>query len=70
MESCKTCKYWKLTDEKDPYGIDLKMGDCSNKKWGGSKNAPMDGVAIWDQIGEWGFVVGPDFGCIHHEPKI
>ena len=56
---CKTCKHW---DRQGPQWEGLY--GCMNPK-------VVDGFGTVDEANAMmgDFYTGPDFGCIHHEPK-
>jgi hypothetical protein len=63
---CKTCKHFVSDDYKMPGSMTcecpkMKKGYCISL----SELKP-DEVLIENDEG-WGWVVGPEFGCIHHE---
>ena len=60
MTLCKDCRHYS-GDE---------TGNCHSPKWkkGYSAVPDDDGVAV-ESDEEWGMWVGPEFGCIHGEPK-
>lgn len=64
MNTCQTCKWWTLTDTREP-----TMGRCDSAK-------VTDKWPEYDQVleshdddlsGKSHLVTGPDFGCVHHE---
>jgi len=64
---CKDCKYWSIAEYREPFGF------CASSKWIGGyqtkeTNLSADMCHYEDDEG-WGFVTGPEFGCIHHEVK-
>lgn len=66
MVRCKDCKHWSI-GHREPFGF------CNSTKWVGGYsvieiNLPLDAVHHEDDEG-WGFTTGPDFGCVHGEPK-
>lgn len=65
---CESCKYWWQAST----GIDGQMTCIQPKALIGyrhnKEDIPKDGVQIELDEG-WGWVVGPKFGCVHHEPK-
>ncbi len=70
MERCETCKFWE--HPKDT-GVRTILGVCSNRKLGGDCDTGPGAYQGRDALdgsgGEYKLEVGPDFGCIHHEPK-
>jgi len=61
---CKDCKF--STEAGLPGNL-----DCTNPKFAigyGYDTAPDDAAWIEDDEG-WAWYVGPNFGCIHFEPK-
>lgn len=61
METCKTCKWWEVATSLG--GQPQKYGNCENV---------MSSKPVSDRIYEDEYthvMTGPDFGCIHHEPK-
>jgi hypothetical protein len=77
MITCKECIFWN-PDEADyerragaprRAGYNCPRCLCPKFDYGYSDNpVEHDGVIIEDDEG-WGIVTGPDFGCIHGEPK-
>jgi len=69
MNTCKTCKFW--TD--NPWGHPVPRGSCLSPKFLYGYNIALDKIAPDEVLVEndegWGFVTGPDFGCVHHEEK-
>lgn len=79
MNTCKTCKWWadsagtfieskelkKLVPSMDPY----HPCNCPKINQDVHANPAMDGAAAENMDGHPYFVTGPDFGCIHYEPK-
>ena len=70
MHNCKDCKWWVVA--KDGHGDDTKYHTCDSPKaqtgyvpW---DTVEDDGVLIEDDEG-WGWIVGPEFGCVHFEPR-
>lgn len=67
--TCKTCKWWVKKDTH--YGNNANM--CANPKIVGPHKdhpADADGAELCDASGYFAAILpGPDFGCIHHEPK-
>lgn len=63
MKTCKTCAYWKGQDFQN-YGYRKCTHDSVDS--GG-----LDGCAITDgDLDDTvSFYTGPNFGCVHHEPK-
>lgn len=57
---CKTCRWWKGRDAHTN-----KQHKCSHQKLATLLSEPLDGA---DGRGNC-IYTGPDFGCIHHEPK-
>lgn len=76
---CKTCNHWesKHIQEylKDHYEFgadkDIVVSNCTNKAFHIGYNLPeiweSNRVLVEGDEG-WGFLTGPDFGCIHWEP--
>ena len=67
MNICKNCKWWVPSTE---YPRE-ELKDCSNPKVKrgyavGLDEVEKDGILIEDDEG-WGWLVGPEFGCIHWE---
>jgi hypothetical protein len=81
METCKTCKFWPSGDGVS--GLVKMSGEigepreCLHPKitrgygvrWGSDvKDAEYTpDCAVVENDEGWGFMSGPDFGCIHHE---
>ncbi len=71
MNTCKTCKWWRI---KDDYHEGL--GICKSPKIISDENEhriTMDCICA-DAVGGGNYDssqirTGPDFGCIHHTPK-
>lgn len=62
---CRNCKWFKWSQ------LGYNYGDCKNEHWRNISNDytfPSDpqGV-IYSWASDW--EIGPDFGCIHFEPK-
>ncbi len=61
---CKDCKYFKLSKYEDG------DNDCSSPKFVYEDRESDDQLVYADYEGySAGFSVGPNFGCIHFEPK-
>jgi hypothetical protein len=63
---CKTCKYFSSTDSSD-----ASWGNCICPKFATGYNTnptdlDKDQMLVEDDEG-WSFIVGPEFGCIHHK---
>lgn len=68
MKTCWTCKYWgnHSVNRAPPH---FRGCDCPKHCTGYHvDHVPDDGMLAEDDEG-WGFVTGPDFGCVNHEPK-
>ena len=64
---CRTCKYW---DDDTVFSFG-DQGSCGHEASGSSDD---DGMCYYSSGGSYpaeAMLVhtGPDFGCIHHEPK-
>ena len=70
MNTCQTCRYWTGKCDEQP-----KFKKCShpkNQPFALFQEPALDGFGVFDEDeasrqGE--FASGPDFGCIHHQPK-
>lgn len=73
MERCKTCKWWgyyingegeikKLAHDYDDSRICGKLEDIDLAPTKRTDSISLSG-------GEYTHPSGPDFGCVHHEPK-
>jgi hypothetical protein len=64
--TCKTCKWWGEIQKRYGDGSEYAACECPklDHRYGG--NDP-DGAVDAEEYG--GIFTGPDFGCIHHEPK-
>jgi hypothetical protein len=65
METCKTCRWW------DRHAGD-KVGECTADFITSPEDTPclVEMVMVPElQSGGYWLKTGPDFGCIHHEPK-
>ena len=64
MNTCKTCKHYTAN-------VTSHLGDCARWQQGYDWN-PQDisenGVVVEGDEG-WGAFIGPDFGCVLHEPR-
>jgi hypothetical protein len=82
MSTCKTCRYWEDPDSLETWHelrynrcqtFDDDVRLCIHPKCGSeAKEGPMyaDGsMAFANDYYQAYWVTGPDFGCIHHEPK-
>ena len=63
---CRDCQYWRKLKEEE-------FGDCSNNHFiydDVCGKTPQDGLGYTDYEGYSAqFWTGPDFGCIHFEPR-
>ena len=63
MNTCKDCKWWQdVVHRKHKYCNHpdlMPLDDTADYK--------LDSLLYWDKNEK--FWSGPDFGCIHHEPK-
>ena len=67
---CKDCRYWQITDR---HWTKVEKNTCRAPAmlfgYGFEPHeVPDDGVLIEDDEG-WGWLTGPDFGCVHWESK-
>lgn len=70
MNLCKDCKYWEkcLNENYEPFSYGA--GYCGHQKLGPHVQDPFnDCLIVSDCLDEATMFTGPDFGCIHHEPK-
>jgi hypothetical protein len=77
VRRCKTCKHWNLkapdihNNEREDILVKAGYGDCSSRMAVYTYNPKREDLLpdrILVEIDEgWGFVTGPDFGCIHWE---
>ena len=62
---CRTCRYYVAHDKPEGYG------GCT--RWHAGYGVEMSEVAANEVLVEndegWGALMGPDFGCVLHEPK-
>lgn len=81
---CRTCKHYAPHDGPTGHsgGGGVEHGACSSPKFVKGYHAgfgvpdvgerwdpvPVDGVLVEDDEG-WGFYVGADFGCVHHDSR-
>ena len=69
MSNCKDCKWWVVAED---YSSVRKYQTCENPKmqfgYQSLDTIETDGVRIEDDEG-WGWIVGPEFGCVHFEPR-
>jgi len=69
--TCKECRWWN-TGFSPRY---LPFGYCQHSRFQYDdgidvQNSASDALLYWDYEGyEAGFIVGPDFGCVHWESK-
>ena len=76
MNYCKTCKHWERPFRQEGRHYNkgyLDGGFCENEgKWfegyNPSDEYPQD-VMIYSYAEGGSFWTGPNFGCVHHEPK-
>lgn len=67
MKTCSTCKFWGKFSGHDA-APHLHACACPKNCTGYHvQSVPNDGMLAEDDEG-WGFVTGPDFGCVNHEP--
>lgn len=64
---CKNCKWWDVHLIQN-YHTDRNQNRCENPKLDDDNEEFKDG-AVGGDIGSYYFYTGPDFGCIHFEPK-
>ena len=64
MNNCKTCKHWDGPEAEDGYAAGFAR--CLHPKMVMPGEKP-DGWWISDPA--FALYTGPDFGCIHYEPK-
>lgn len=68
MNTCDTCKWWSGPDESE-----LQCGLCENDKLASQLKSGefMDDSLFAGDTESYPIppIVGPRFGCIHHEPK-
>lgn len=66
--NCKTCKHWKKESKYTTDSGSIKL-HCeiieSSREFEGSN----DGLVILVMDAPFQVFTGPDFGCVHHEPK-
>ena len=67
---CKDCEYFDASDHR--YPDEKSMGHCGNKVfhegYGDPPNKKTSSIgAIIENDEGWGWVVAPNFGCIHFE---
>lgn len=76
MQTCKTCKWWCGQDINEGWGgPPVIIGVCQNTnsirtpmQFGSDMRTPSSAQGI--SAGPMGVLpTGPNFGCIHHEPK-
>lgn len=74
---CANCKHYAavVAEDRRASSEEAEHGDCSSPRFFrnyhaafGGDGIPSNGVQVESNVG-WGFVVGPDFGCIHFEHK-
>lgn len=65
METCKTCRWWDGDGRHDGHCRKADMIGCT------LAGVPLNsgGVSVPMQGRFWWLATGPDFGCIHHQPK-
>jgi hypothetical protein len=70
MKQCKNCTHYEVSknDHEKP------LGSCLSEKWligynYNAKELQQDQIVVEGDEG-WGFLVMPEFGCIHHKEKI
>lgn len=68
-ETCKTCKYWEEAEE-DPSG---RLKTCEQPKakigYAWVQSEMKDDEVLIENDEGWGWLLGPDFGCINHEKR-
>lgn len=76
MPRCKTCQHWCFIPgrpERKHWGLEAvrEMGWCALMIRFPVHGESLSGVRIFidSEDCRWAALVGPDFGCVHHEPK-
>ena len=81
-KTCKACKWWMPNDPKLGFNADdparSGQSSCWHNSCGSERASAMVPVDIEYHEGDdlhapsdhLSIYTGPDFGCIHHEPKI
>lgn len=65
MERCATCEHFRPEEKQPPYG------GCGRWNIGyryAQATMPLNEVVVEDDEG-WAMLMGPEFGCVLHEPK-
>lgn len=64
MERCKTCRWWD-GPKTEPWAG--HVAECDHPRFSAGRYTYPDGCC--DSGGYGGVYTGPEFGCIHHEPR-
>jgi hypothetical protein len=65
--TCKDCRWWELNEYEDE-DTPLSYSRCNHKKLG-RKADGRDSLYLDAFAGDVAWYAGPDFGCVHHQPK-
>lgn len=70
MNRCKTCTHYEISKNE----WEKPLGICISEKWHTGydfkvEKLEQDQVVVEGDEG-WGFLVMPEFGCIHHKQKL
>lgn len=66
MNTCDTCKHWGTGS----WGSNLDVSACGKLETEpAAHDIKPDSAYAVDKQGMAGFMTGPKFGCIHHEPE-
>lgn len=76
METCKTCKHWKIIEDDRSENERSFLKCCHHPRLQTpdydkpDRECFADGAMVVDGSGYWGrLMTGPDFGCVNHEAK-
>ena len=73
MNTCKDYKWWKPGVWDDHPASGGKMKQCTHRKLFPKGDKVFSGsdtlIDLGSDAGYQDLYTGPDFGCIHHEPK-
>ncbi len=71
---CAKCQSWNpfreegFTRQPDGFGSCMSEAWKRGYGWPNDEPAPASGILVEDDEG-WAFYTGPEFGCVHFEPK-
>lgn len=65
--TCETCAHWTTDEKTAPFGACASQRFFLGYHWT-LDEVPRDGALIESDEG-WGWLTGPDFGCIHFKAR-